>query len=44
MKPMFKKLSRALRQPFNARYAERRLAEYHSKPRSLEEVVDWDPF
>jgi cephalosporin hydroxylase len=41
MKPMFKKLSRALRQPFNARYAERRLAEYHAKPRSLEEVVDW---
>jgi cephalosporin hydroxylase len=36
-----KHLSRALRQPLNARYAFRRLDEYHSKPHSLEEVVDW---
>lgn len=40
MKPL-KHLSRVLRQPFNARYAFRRLAEYHARPRSLEEVVDW---
>jgi len=36
-----KHISRLLRQPFNARYAFRRLAEYHAKPRTLEEVVDW---
>lgn len=41
MKPILKKLSRALRHPFNARYAYKRLKEYHSKPHSLEEVVDW---
>ncbi len=40
MKPL-KHLSRVLRQPFNARYAFRRLKEYHARPRSLEEVVDW---
>jgi cephalosporin hydroxylase len=38
---MTKHLSRVLRQPFNARYAFKRLAEYHSKPRSLDEIVDW---
>ena len=38
---MIKHLSRVLRQPFNARYAFRRLEEYHAKPRTLEEVVDW---
>jgi cephalosporin hydroxylase len=36
-----KHISRLLRQPCNARYAFRRLAEYHAKPRTLEEVVDW---
>lgn len=36
-----KQLSRRLRQPFNSLYAERRLKEYHSRPRSLDEVVDW---
>lgn len=36
-----KQLSRTLRQPFHARYAFRRLAEYHAQPRTLEEVVDW---
>lgn len=41
MKAIFKKLSRQLRHPFNVRYGNKRLAEYHSKPRSLEEVVDW---
>jgi cephalosporin hydroxylase len=41
MKPLLKKLSRAIRHPFNARYAEKRLAEYHARSRSLEEVVDW---
>jgi cephalosporin hydroxylase len=38
---MIKHFSRVLRQPFNARYAFRRLAEYHARPRSLEEEVDW---
>lgn len=38
---MIKHLSRVLRQPFNARYAFKRLEEYHARPRSLEEVVDW---
>lgn len=38
---MIKHLSRVLRQPFNARYAFRRLEEYHAKPRTLDEVVDW---
>ena len=41
MSKFFKRLSRLLRQPFNSLYAHRRLKEYHSKPRSLEEVVDW---
>ncbi len=36
-----KDLSRTLRIPFNRWYTNRRLQEYHSKPRSLEEVVDW---
>ena len=36
-----KQLSRTLRQPFHSRYAFKRLEEYHSKPRTLEEVVDW---
>jgi cephalosporin hydroxylase len=36
-----KQLSRSLRQPFHARYAFKRLEEYHSQPRTLEEVVDW---
>ena len=41
MKSALKQLSRTLRQPFNARYAFRRLDEYHSRSRSLEEVIDW---
>lgn len=36
-----KVLSRRLRIPFNRRYAFRRLSEYHARPRSLEETVDW---
>lgn len=36
-----KNLSRRLRHPINARYAFRRLAEYHAQARTLEEVVDW---
>jgi predicted O-methyltransferase YrrM len=36
-----KKLSRYLRLPFNRAFAERRLSEYHTRPRSLEETVDW---
>ena len=38
---LLKNLSRRLRQPFNARYAFRRLAEYHSRRRNLADVVDW---
>lgn len=41
MSRFFKSLSRTLRQPFNSLYAHHRLKEYHSKKRSLEEVVDW---
>jgi len=41
MSSFLKTLSRQLRQPFNSLYAQRRLKEYHSKKRSLEEVVDW---
>lgn len=41
MKTVLKKLSRALRHPFNTRHAFKRLEEYHAKPRGLEEVVDW---
>ena len=41
MPHFLKNLSRRLRQPFNSRYAMRRLAEYHARPRSLDEVVDW---
>lgn len=41
MSGFLKTLSRQLRQPFNSLYAHRRLKEYHSKSRSLEEVVDW---
>jgi cephalosporin hydroxylase len=36
-----KKISRTLRQPLHARYAFRRLEEYHSQPRTLGDVVDW---
>ncbi len=38
---MLKELSRRLRAPVNRRAALRRLAEYHARPRSLEETVDW---
>lgn len=41
MKSALKQLSRTLRQPFNARYAFRRLEEYHASPRSLDEVIHW---
>ncbi len=41
MQRPFKSLSRSLRQPFNRLYARRRLRQYHSRERSLEEVVDW---
>lgn len=36
-----KELSRTLRIPFNRFFAFRRLKQYHAKPRSLEETVDW---
>jgi cephalosporin hydroxylase len=41
MTTTLKTLSRRLRIPFNRRYAFRRLADYHARPRSLEETVDW---
>jgi predicted O-methyltransferase YrrM len=41
MSKFLKSLSRQLRQPFNTLYAYRRLKEYRSTQRSLEEVVDW---
>lgn len=41
MPRFFKSLSRTLRLPLNRLYAHHRLKKYHSKPRSLEEVVDW---
>lgn len=37
----FRTLSRTLRSPFNRWQAFRRLREYHSKPRKIEEIVDW---
>lgn len=41
MKSALKDLSRKLRQPLNARFAFRRLNEFHSRVRSLNEVVEW---
>lgn len=41
MKSSLKQFTRWLRQPFHARYAFRRLEEYHAEPRTIEEVVDW---
>lgn len=36
-----KHVGRVLRQPFQARQAFRRLDEYHVRPRTLEEAMDW---
>lgn len=41
MASALKKLWRSVRQPFNAMWGKRRLAEYHAKPRTLEETVEW---
>jgi predicted O-methyltransferase YrrM len=41
MPSALKTLWRNLRQPFNALWARRRLAEYKSRPRTLEETVEW---
>ncbi len=41
MNTTLKKIGRLIRLPLNASYANKRLAEYHSKPRNLEEVLDW---
>lgn len=38
---IFKEISRTLRIPFNRYFAFRRLNQYHAKPRSLEETIDW---
>jgi cephalosporin hydroxylase len=41
MRKALKELSRTLRVPFSRFLAFRRLQEYHARPRSLEETVDW---
>lgn len=41
MPRFFKSLSRTVRQPFNSLYAHHRLKKYHSKKRSLEDVIEW---
>lgn len=41
MASLIKNISRRLRQPANARYAFKRLGEYHAQSRTLEEAVDW---
>lgn len=41
MNKKLKELSRTLRIPFNRFFAFQRLKQYHAKPRSLEETVDW---
>jgi cephalosporin hydroxylase len=41
MPNVLKELSRTLRIPFNRYFAFRRLKQYHSAPRSIEETVDW---
>lgn len=41
MKKALKELSRTLRIPFSRYLAFRRLKQYHARPRSLEETVDW---
>ena len=41
MVKLLKKLSRTLRIPYHRARAFRRLQEYHSRPRSLEETVQW---
>jgi len=37
----FKKISRALRRPFNRYMAVKRLREYHAEPRTIEDAVQW---
>lgn len=41
MNRKFKELSRTLRIPFNRFFAFRRLKQYHARPRSLDETIDW---
>lgn len=41
MPKILKELSRTLRAPFNRKFAFRRLKEYHARPHTLEETVDW---
>lgn len=41
MQKVLKEFSRTLRIPFSRYLAFRRLKQYHAKPRSLEETVDW---
>jgi cephalosporin hydroxylase len=41
MRKALKELSRTLRIPFSRFLAFRRLKQYHARPRSLEETVDW---
>ena len=41
MMKALKELSRILRVSFNRNFAFRRLKEYHARPWSLEETIDW---
>lgn len=41
MPSLMKNISRTIRRPFNRACSMKRLQEYHSQPRSLEETVDW---
>ena len=41
MANLLKYLTREIRRPFNRSYAFKRMREYHSNPRSLNETVDW---
>jgi cephalosporin hydroxylase len=38
---LIKKISRLIRLPINRRFAFKRLQEFHSKPRTLDETVSW---
>lgn len=41
MSNIFSNITRLIRRPFNRAFALKRLREYHARPRSLEEIVDW---
>ena len=41
MSDLIRRISRLVRSPFNRRFALKRLQEYHSKPRKLDDTVSW---